>query len=243
MTREEKTSPLLSSLLSSLLSPFISCRLSSPLPSDLPSPLSSPARQFCRKSQRRSVTSATGSQRHSATSRVQRDTSVANPNGAAPLGVSSETRAWPIPMAERPTHAYATLLFAASHCIPRYTPPCTAPAASACHCALRNVRSKLTSTNQRIPCACHDFVAPHTSTRTRAAISHRATKSNGFSSRTRHARRDTFCRQSQGRSASGTLAGTCGRSRSLGRTPREHGPPPRPPLKSKSPSLRIRGNI
>ena len=67
-------------------------------------------------------------------------------------------------MAERSTHAHATLLFAASHCVPRHT-PCTAPATSACHSGLRNIRSKLTSTNQRIPCACHDFAPPHTSTR------------------------------------------------------------------------------
>ena len=69
MTREEKTSPLLSSLrsclLSSLLSsPLASLLLSPPLLSDLfslllSSPLSSAARSFCRKSQRRSATSST----------------------------------------------------------------------------------------------------------------------------------------------------------------------------------------
>ena len=48
---------------------------------------------------------------------------------------------------------------------------------TACRCISRNVRSKLTSTNPQIPCACPDFATPNTRTHARTAnFSHRATK-------------------------------------------------------------------
>ena len=100
----------------------------------------------------------------------------------------SETRGSPSPTAQCPTRAPETSLFAAPHCEQSYTAPYTMPAASACHCVLRNVRSKLTSTNQRIPCACHDCAPPHSSTHTHRHardFSHRATKSSGFTCRAR----------------------------------------------------------
>ena len=57
---------------------------------------------------------------------------------------------------------------------------------AACRCVPRNVRPKLTSTNPRIPCACHDFATPNTRTRARTRdLSHRATKSSDFSYRVR----------------------------------------------------------
>ena len=70
-------------------------------------------------------------------------------------------------------------------------------------------------------------------------------QSSGFSCRARFpapatrndhetSRADTFRRQSQRHSASGTHANARGRSRTLGRTRREHGPPPRPPLKTRT---------
>ena len=63
---------------------------------------------------------------------------------------------------------------------------CTAPAASAWHGVPRNVHSKPTSTNPRIPCACYGFVTPHTSTCAHTHdFSHRATQSSGFSCRAR----------------------------------------------------------
>ena len=55
---------------------------------------------------------------------------------------------------------------------------------ASCHCVLRNVRSTLTSTNQRMPCACHDFATLCTSTHTRTAdFLHRATNSRGLTCR------------------------------------------------------------
>ena len=99
---------------------------------------------------------------------------------------SSETRGSPSPTAQRPARAPETPLRAAPHCVQRYTPRCTAPAASSCHCVLRNVPSKLTSTNQRISRTRHHFAPLHSSTHTHARdFSHRATKT---SSLTCHAR-------------------------------------------------------
>ena len=40
---------------------------------------------------------------------------------------------------------------------------------AACRCVPRKVRSKLTSTNPQIPCACHDFATPNARPHTRFA--------------------------------------------------------------------------
>ena len=94
---------------------------------------------------------------------MQRDACVANPNGAARLarhvGRQSQWRSVLHAPQRRPCSQSPPAF--------RATPPRAAPAASACRCVLRNARSTLTSTNQRIPCACHDFAPPHTSTRAR----------------------------------------------------------------------------
>ena len=121
-------------------------------------------------SQRHSITSGTSSPQLPTAQRHLTCPATHFHRQSTPRGVSSKTGAWPIPRAERLTHAHATLLFAASHCVSRYAPPYTAPAASACHCVLRNFGSKLTCANQRITCACRDFATPSTSTRARSRI-------------------------------------------------------------------------
>ena len=95
----------------------------------------------------------------------QRDTVVANPNGAASDARPGDASVLPLRFAMHTAMNRAT---------------------SDSHYVLRNARSKLTSTNQRIPCTCHDFPTPSTLTRTHATdFLHRATKSSSFSCRAR----------------------------------------------------------
>ena len=99
------------------------------------------------------------------TQRHTRDTPASNPHATAPHTRHAHQQS--------PWHS-------ATHAA------CPPAIPTACRCVPRNVRSKLTSTNPRIPCACHDFATPNTRTRARTRdLSHRATKSSDFSYRTR----------------------------------------------------------
>ena len=112
--------------------------------------------------------------------RHPRETS-SNPRGTAPPTRHAQqqspchsgahaTRPAAIPMAQRrPRHTRDTP-DAHRHSLPlrstaqrrtRDTPD------AACRCVPRNVRSKLTSANPRIPCACHDFATPNARPHTR----------------------------------------------------------------------------
>ena len=122
---------------------------------------------------------------------------VSNPQDTAPpRGRAAQQSPWhsgtharrpaAIPMAQRHTrdtpdaHRHSLPLRSTAQRRTRDTPD------AACRCVPRNVRSKLTSTNPRIPCACHDFATPNTRTRARTRdLSHRATKSSDFSYRVR----------------------------------------------------------
>ena len=193
MTREERTSPLLSSLRSSLLSPFISSRLSSN--GTAPPDASSETLETAQRHERdRLPATLNGAAPPEASSNT-----LPSPIPTARRGVSSQTRAWPIPSAERPTHAHATLLFAASHCAThRRTPRQLRQRATAFR--EMSAPSIHKSTDSR---ACHDFHhASHTHARTHTRdFSERATKSSGFSCRSRfpapatqnHALRRTWC--------------------------------------------------
>ena len=128
-----------------------------------------------RGTERRGCPAIPTAQRH------PRETPSSNPHGTAPPTRHAQqqspwhsgthaTRPAAIPMAQRRTRHTRDTPDAHRHCLPLRS---TAQRRTrdthdaACRCVPRNARSKLTSANPRIPCACHGFATPNARPRTR----------------------------------------------------------------------------
>ena len=118
------------------------------------------------------------------------------------------------------------------------------------HCGLlRNVCRRHASTNQRIPCACHNLATPSTPARTRTsrfvAQGHEILRPDALPQFPRPATRNLretcpakhFCRKSQWHSASKHEREHAQTPTNIPRNAPRTRSPPRPPLRNKNPSL------